>query len=242
MRDIKLVIEYDGTGFVGWQHQNNGRSIQEEITRVLEQILQGHVNLIGAGRTDSGVHARGQVASFQTDSTMSTGSMLGALNGLLPDDIRVRSVELAREGFHARFDARERLYRYYVSLRPTAIGRQYEWFLRYDLDAELMNRIAASLVGEHDFSSFCKFEPEVHHYRCIVGASRWTESPDRLVYEIRANRFLHGMVRALVGTMIDIGRGYRPAEAFPAIVAAHDRRKAGMAAPPHGLFLEEVIY
>lgn len=242
MRNLKLVIEYDGTSFVGWQVQANGRSVQEEITKVLEQILQESITLIGSGRTDSGVHARGQAANFVTNSSMGLGSVLSGLNGILPEDVYVHSVEEVAPGFNARFDARERLYRYFVSLKPTAIGRHYQWYVKYDLSLEAMNAVAHSILGEHEFESFCKFEAEVNHYRCTVLESKWSETKGMLIYEVRANRFLHGMVRALVGTMIDVGRGFTPQSAFADIMAAKDRRKAGMAAPPQGLFLEEVIY
>jgi len=242
MRDLKLLIEYDGTNFVGWQTQANGRSVQEEITTVLDQILQEPINLIGSGRTDSGVHARGQVASFRTHSTLGLGSILSGLNGLLPEDVYVQSVEEVPEGFSARYDARERVYRYYISLRPTAIGRQYHWHVKYDLNIGLMNEVAGRIVGEHDFESFCKYEAEVNHYRCTIFKSVWSERSGVLIYEIRGNRFLHGMVRALVGTMVDVGRGFMSVSAFDEIVLAKDRRKAGMAAPAQGLFLEEVVY
>jgi tRNA pseudouridine38-40 synthase len=242
MRDLKLIIEYDGTNFVGWQIQANGRSVQEEITKVLVQVLQEPINLIGSGRTDSGVHARGQAASFRTNAELGVGSILSALNGMLPDDIYVHSVEDVPAGFNARYSARERVYRYYITLKPTAIGRQYQWFVKYDLNVPLMNEVASLIVGEHDFESFCKYDAEVEHYRCTIMKSAWSEPPGTLVYEIRGNRFLHGMVRALVGTMVDVGRGYIPASSFVDIMAAHDRRKAGMASPPHGLFLEEVLY
>jgi tRNA pseudouridine38-40 synthase len=242
MSDIKLLIEYDGTAFVGWQSQINGRSVQDEINKVLDQLLQEPVTLIGAGRTDSGVHARGQVASFRTDSKLGVGSMLSGLNGILPDDIYVHSVEEMPDGFNARYDARERVYRYYISLKPTAIGRFYQWYVKYDLNLDLMNTVASQIVGDIDFESFCKYEAEVNHYRCTVTKSVWTGDADRILYEVRANRFLHGMVRALVGTMVDVGRGFTAVNAFREIVAAKDRRKAGMAAPPHGLFLEEVVY
>jgi tRNA pseudouridine38-40 synthase len=242
MRAIKMVIEYDGTEFVGWQTQANGRSVQEEITKVLDQVLQEPVNLIGAGRTDSGVHARGQVAGFRTESTPGVGSLQSALNGILPDDIYIRSAEEAHPDFHARYDAVERIYRYFISLKPSAIGRHYHWHVRYDLQLGAMNAAAAQIVGDHDFESFCKYIAEVNHYRCIVSHSAWSQDGEMLIYEIRANRFLHGMVRALVGTMVDIGRGFTPLDVFREVLAARDRRKAGMAAPPHGLFLEEVRY
>lgn len=242
MREVKLVIEYDGTNFVGWQTQANGRSVQEEITKVLDQVLQEPISLIGAGRTDAGVHARGQVAGFRTKSTLGLGSLHSALNGILPDDIYVKSVEEAPPGFHARYDAKERLYRYFIVLTPSAIGRMYHWYVKYDLNVEAMNTIARQVRGDQDFESFCKYEAEVNHYRCTVTHSEWYQRGDELHYEIRANRFLHGMVRALVGTMVDVGRGYTPVDEFTGILEARDRRKAGMAAPPHGLFLEEVVY
>jgi len=242
MRTLKLVIEYDGTEFVGWQTQANGRSVQEEIEKVLTSVLQEPVSVIGAGRTDSGVHARGQVGSFTTATSMSATAVRAALYGLLPEDIYNAAVEEAPDGFHARYSARERFYRYYISFAPSAINRRYEWHVKYDLHVAAMNRIASSILGEHDFESFCKYAADVDHYRCTLLESRWVESPGKVTYEIRGNRFLHGMVRALVGTMVDVGRGYTPEGAFPSIMEARDRRRAGMAAPAHGLFLEEVVY
>jgi tRNA pseudouridine38-40 synthase len=242
MRNIKLVIEYDGTDFVGWQSQANGRSVQDEITKVLGQVLQESVTLIGSGRTDSGVHARGQVANFRSGTALDVATILNALNGLLPDDICVHSVEEVPERFHARYDAQARVYRYYLSTRRSAVDRRFQWFVKYRLDAEAMNAVASEILGEHDFESFCKYDSEVKHYRCTVSKSQWERTPGMFFYEIRANRFLYGMVRALVGTMVDVGRGFMPRSAFAEILAAKDRSKAGTAAPPHGLFLEEVIY
>jgi tRNA pseudouridine38-40 synthase len=242
MRNIKLVLEYDGTDFVGWQSQTNGRNVQDEITKVLDQVLQEPITLIGAGRTDSGVHARGQVANFRTNSSLGISSVLAALNGTLPEDIYIHSAEEVEEKFHSRFDAKERVYRYYIALKPTAIGRQYQWYVKYDLHIDVMNQVAEQILGEHDFESFTKAEALVPHHRCTIIKSEWTKTPSMLVYEVRANRFLHGMVRALVGTMVDIGRGYIPASQFQDIMAAKDRRKAGMAVPPAGLFLEEISY
>ncbi len=242
MRNIKLLIEYDGTNFVGWQTQANGRSVQEEIEKILEQVLQGHVNLVGAGRTDSGVHARGQVANFRTISVMDLPSITGALQGLLPHDITVHSAQEVPEDFHSRFDARERVYRYYISLLPHAVGRQYHWYVRYSLDFDLMKSIASEILGEHDFVSFCKADTEVHHHRCTVTKSEWNRTDEQIVYEVGANRFLHGMVRALVGSMVDIGRGSTSALAFNDLVDAKLKRTTGTVAPPRGLFLEQIRY
>lgn len=242
MRNLKLTLEYDGTNFVGWQTQTNGRSVQEEVTKVLRQILQEKVILHGAGRTDSGVHARGQVANFLTASAFDAHLLLHALNGNLPDDVCIHSMMDVPETFRARHDATSRVYRYHISLAPIAIARQYHWFVKYSLDTDVLDSIAAMILGEHDFESFCKYAADVDHFRCTVTKSEWTSKPGGLVYEIRANRFLHGMVRALVGTMVEMGRGHTPASTFPDIMAARDRTIAGMAAPAHGLYLQEVIY
>jgi len=242
MRTLKLTIEYDGTDFVGWQSQADGRTVQDEITKVLEQVLQRPTTLLGAGRTDSGVHARGQVASLRTESQLGTGSLLSALNGLLPDDIVIRSVEEVPAEFHARFSARERVYRYTISLVPAALGRRYHWYVKYDLHLESMSQVASVVNGTHDFEAFSRFDPEAEHYLCTIHSSAWTQSQESLQYEICGNRFVHGMVRALVGTMVDVGRGYTSVEDFAEILASRDRRRAGMAAPPQGLVLEEVRY
>lgn len=242
MRNLRLLIEYDGTDFVGWQIQATGRSIQGEITRAVEQVVQGSVNLIGAGRTDAGVHARGQVANFRTESGIQATALHAALNGLLPPDIRVHGVTEVAESFHARYDARERRYRYFIGRIPAAIGRQYRWFVRTALDLGAMNRTAAAIVGEHDFGAFCKSTAAVEHHRCVVAFAGWESGEGLLVFEIRSNRFLHGMVRALVGTMVDVGRGFTAEAEFGDILKSGDRSRAGMAAPPHGLVLEEVVY
>lgn len=242
MRTIRLVIEYDGTAFVGWQMQPNGRSVQEEVTRVLRTLVQEEVSVIGAGRTDAGVHARGQVAGFKTGSVLPAARLLAALNGLLPDDICVHAVDEVSEDFHARYGARERRYSYTIATRPLAIGRRYCWELRTPLDVDAMNRLAVLITGEHDFEAFCKYAADVDHYRCTVLRAGWTRGEGRLVFDITANRFLHGMVRALVGTMVEVGRGYTPEASFGTIMESRDRKNAGMAAPASGLVLEEVRY
>jgi tRNA pseudouridine38-40 synthase len=170
------------------------------------------------------------------------GSIQSGLNGILPEDIYIHAVEEVSEGFNARYDAKERMYRYFISMKPTSIGRHYQWYVKYDLNIVSMNAVASQLIGDRDFESFCKFEADVRHHRCTVVTSVWKETPGMYVYEVRANRFLHGMVRALVGTMVDVGRGFIPVSAFRDIMMSKDRRKAGMAAPPQGLFLEEVTY
>jgi tRNA pseudouridine38-40 synthase len=242
MRNIKLLLEYDGTNYAGWQRQENGRTIQGELEAVLSKVLQEEVDVIGAGRTDAGVHARGQVANFHTNSVLTLREIHGALNGLLPDDIVVLRVEEVPDDFHARYSAKARTYSYLLALQPTALERNFSWYITYQLDVDLMQRVAREIVGQHDFASFCKAQSEVNDYRCTVFASEWTLSGTMLRYAITANRFLHGMVRALVGTMVDVGRGYTTADEFKDILHQRDRKRAGMAAPAKGLVLESVIY
>ncbi len=242
MRCVKLVIEYDGTDFVGWQSQLNGRAVQDEIIRALHQVLGEDVTLIGAGRTDSGVHARGQVAGFHTENVIAPGKLFNALNGTLPEDVRIHAVEEVPVAFRARFDARQRRYSYRLSLKPTALHRRTSWHVKFRLDVQLMNAAAEQILGKHDFGAFCKHEAEVENRVCTVVLSRWIGGEDHLVYDVAADRFVHGMVRALVGTMVDIGRGHTPLEKLGEIMASRSRSEAGATAPARGLCLEEVVY
>jgi tRNA pseudouridine38-40 synthase len=243
MRNIKLVLEYDGTNYVGWQIQPNGPSIQEHLQKALHQILQEDVQAVAAGRTDAGVHARGQVINFKTSRSADTQTLAKSLNGVLPTEIVVLSAEDVADNFHARYSAKARAYRYVLSLQLTALLRNYSWYVGgFILNTELMRQCSALIVGEHDFTSFCKADSGVNDNRCIVENTEWKQEGPTLVFKIVANRFLYGMVRALVGTMVEIGRGYRPFDDFQRILAAHDRRAAGMAAPAKGLFLQQIIY
>lgn len=242
-RNIKLVIEYDGTDFVGWQRQPNGRTVQEEIENVLLKITSEKINVVGSGRTDSGVHAREQVANFFTDNSSSPNDLYRSLNGLLPDDIVIHSAEEVDENFSARYSAKAREYKYYIQRSPTAINRKYCWQLGYALDIDLMNSAASDIVGTHDFQAFCRSEVETEHYLCTVFEAGWERSQnDGFTFTVRANRFMHGMVRAIVGTMVDVGRRYSSLDEFKEIFRSKNRQKAGQSAPPQGLFLERVIY
>ncbi len=242
-RTFKLTVEYDGTDFVGWQFQKNGRSVQEVLEKGLSQILREQIRVVGAGRTDSGVHAKGQVASFAAESSLNCNEIVRGLNGVLPEDVVALHAEETPEGFNARYDAISRRYQYVISCMPTALSRRFAWVVGYRLDVGLMTNSLDEIRGEHDFESFCKSEADVKHYRCrILEASLARSNESTLVFDIRADRFLHGMVRALVGTIVEIGRGYRPSSDLKEILELKDRCKAGMAAPAHGLFLIEVNY
>jgi len=243
MPNIRLSIEYDGTDFVGWQRQTNGRSVQEEIERALRRITQGDVTLTGAGRTDAGVHARGQVANFKTAAALTPNEYFRALNGMLPGDIAVTHAAEVPDEFSARYSARGRRYRYRIVQRPSALLRRYAWHLSYDFDRAAMQAAADIVRATADFQAFCRVGAEVDHYRCVVEEAGWTTDDDGcLVFEVAANRFLHGMVRALVGTIVNVGRGFTTLDEFSRIIDSRDRRRAGQAAPPQGLCLERVIY
>ncbi len=242
MRNIKIFCEYDGTEYSGWQRQENGRTIQGEIENALRRILQEDVGLIGAGRTDAGVHARGQVANFRSSNRLPLDELRHGLNALLPADIVIRSAEDVPSEFHARFSARERSYTYTISRMPTAIMRNYVWHVSYELDVDSLRWAAAATLGDHDFTSFCKSASEVDNFRCVIRAARWDVEGPLLRFTVRADRFLHGMVRALVGTMVDVGRKHTSLEDFVALLEKKDRRLAGPAAPPQGLVLESVSY
>lgn len=245
MRNIKLTIEYDGSTYHGWQIQPGLRTIQGVIQEQIAQITQGEVNLIGAGRTDAGVHALGQVANFQTESTIELTALQRGLNSLLPPDIVVKAVEEVSEEFHARFSARSKVYEYHILNRsyPSALRRRYAWFIPHDLNLPPMKKCGKLLIGSHDFSSFRASGDESRHsMREVIRLEIECREDNLIVILIEANAFLREMVRSIVGTLVDVGRGKTSFEEFKEIFSAHDRRKAGMTAPAQGLFLVEVIY
>lgn len=246
MRNIRLTIEYDGTAYHGWQIQAGGlRTIQGMIQEQIAQITQGEVTLIGAGRTDAGVHALGQVANFQTENAIDLTALQRGLNSLLPPDIVVTCVEEVEEKFHARFNARSKVYEYHILNRayPSALRRHYAWFIPHDLDLPTMKKCGKLLIGSHDFSSFRASGDESRHsIREIIRLDIKRRENDLIVIVIEANAFLREMVRSIVGTLVDVGRGKTSFEEFKEIFGAHDRRQAGMTAPAQGLFLVEVKY
>lgn len=242
LRNIRLEIEYDGTEFYGWQVQPKLRTVQGEIQERLKTILNQEVNLIGAGRTDVGVHALSQVANFKTDNPLDSETILKGLNGLLPHDVAVKKVQEVDSDFHARYSATSRLYRYRIYRGRTVILRRYVWEVLYSLNLERIVRATQGIQGEHDFSSFCVAESAKDNSVCNVTLASWEEYGDELLLKIEANRFLHTMVRSLVGTLVEVGRGYFSVEDFSDIMKAKDRRKAGPTASACGLCLVEVKY
>lgn len=244
-RNLKLVIEYDGTDFSGWQVQPERRTVQGVIEDALFDLAGERARVTGAGRTDAGVHALGQVASVRTALELAAERIGPALNARLPDDVRIISVEDAPESFHARYDATSRSYFYLIGGAESPIWRRNRWFVRAELDAEAMRGALETLVGEHDFSSFALTGSEPEHHRCRVTEIS-LECDVRFggltVVGIVANRFLRGMVRSIVGTLVQVGTGKLTPAGFGEILEARDRGAAGPTAPPMGLYLSEVRY
>jgi tRNA pseudouridine38-40 synthase len=249
---VKLLLQYEGTGYAGWQVQNNALTVQEEIEKALATILQDNVRVAGAGRTDAGVHALGQVAAFKSSSDISTDRLRRALNGILPPDIRVIEASEVGEGFVPRF-AREKTYRYALACGQclSPFQKRYAWHVTAPLDFGAMQEGASALVGEHDFTSFTAAGGgEKSHVRTILrvefgaGGIISTCDGERDIhhFDFTANGFLYKMVRNIMGTLVEIGRGKMAAGEMTRIVAAKDRALAGPTAPAHGLCLVSVRY
>ena len=242
MRRIKLTIEYDGSRYVGWQIQPNGISIQQVLQSAITQLFNSDIPAIASGRTDSGVHALGQVIHFDCPNNLPPFKIIRGLNFYLPDDIRVINAEEIHSEFHARYDAVNRIYRYYIRRQPSAVHRYFRWVLLENLDVAEMKKAASCLLGTKNFKSFCSTQSDTENYVCqITKAELSVVAPD-LIFEIHGNRFLHNMVRAIVGTLVEIGRGKIRAGDMERIIAAENRNAAGATAPPTGLFLEKVFY
>jgi tRNA pseudouridine38-40 synthase len=242
---VKLVLEYDGTRYVGWQVQPNGPSIQAEVERALATLHKAPRRVTAAGRTDAGVHARGQVVSFAEERPLPLAAYVKGLNALLPEDVAVRSASLEPDGFDARRSARGKRYRYVIENVPTRapLGRLQAWQLFGRLDVGAMREAAAHLIGRHDFACFqaadCACE---HAVREVRRADVIGEAGGRIELVFEATAFVKHMVRNVVGTLVEVGQGKRPPASLPALLASRDRRQAGPTAPPQGLSLEEVFY
>jgi tRNA pseudouridine38-40 synthase len=245
-RTFLATLHYDGTGFVGWQRQPAGRSVQAEFERVLERIFDRHMAAHAAGRTDAGVHSVGQGVSFTAPSGWTEESLHRALNALLPADCWVASVHPMPAGFHARKSAVSRRYRYDIGTDQASASpfrRRFEWALRRPVDFALLQASAQRLRGEHDFKAFAAKGDKPHH-RCRLLLSRWEHRTDQrgVSYHVEADRFLHHMVRMLVGTMVDVGLGRRPLGDIDALLVRQDNSETSPPAPPQGLYFSAVTY
>lgn len=236
-------FSYDGTAYHGWQIQPNGNSVQEELQRALSTLLREEISVTGAGRTDAGVHARQMVAHFDFSEAIDLEQLAYKLNRILPCDIAVDRVELVDDDMHARFSATSRTYHYYIHTKKDPFSRPYSTELHYELDFDKMNEAGRILMTYNDFGAFCKSHSDVKTTLCRVTKAEWVQTSETSWYfEITANRFLRNMVRAVVGTLIDVGRGRLTLDDFRKVIEGKRRTAAGESMPANALFLENIRY
>ncbi len=242
--NINLTIEYDGTEYNGWQVQPNGKTIQEVLEQALEEILRKRVRLHGSGRTDAGVHAISQVANFTWAEQIDLWRLQRGLNAFTPPDIVIKKAEVVSDSFDARRDAQSRVYEYRIWNHPwpSAIHRRFSFHVYQPLELPAMQQAIRALEGGHDFSSFQGTGGDTDNPIRKIFHNSLIRQGDLLVYTVEANAFLRHMVRNIVGTMVEVGRGERTSEAFAELLKIRDRTRAGPTAPPQGLFLVEVKY
>lgn len=244
-----VTFSYDGTHYHGWQIQPNGVSVQEKLQWALATLLREEINVTGAGRTDAGVHARMMVAHFDTEATFEAEAGINCeqlvykLNRLLPQDIAVERAEPVSDDMHARFSATSRTYHYYIHTRKDPFQRAYSCEIHYQLDFDKMNEAGRILLEYEDFGAFCKAGADVKTTLCTVTKAEWKQtSPTTWYFEITANRFLRNMVRAVVGTLVDVGRGRLSLADFRKVIEGKQRSDAGESMPGNALFLEKIVY
>ncbi|SNS05706.1 tRNA pseudouridine38-40 synthase [Belliella buryatensis] len=237
-----LELAYKGTHYHGWQSQKNAQSIQETLEEALAIILRRNVSVMGSGRTDTGVHASQQFVHFDVEVLLDGSVFLKKLNAVLPKDIAAYQLRLVKADAHARFDAKWRSYIYKITYRKNPFEQELSWHYFRELNLEKMNEAAALLTAHDDFECFSKVRTDVNHFGCKIKAAYWEQKGHELHFHITANRFLRGMVRAIVGTLVDVGEGKLSPRQFQEILESRDRSQAGSSAPASGLFLCEVIY
>ena len=244
MRNLKLTIAYDGTGYHGWQIQPHLPTIQGELQEALQKLFNHSVRVTGSGRTDAGVHAQGQVANVRTIRNMDRDSILRGTNALLPPEIRILAVEEVPGDFHAQRSARSKTYEYRIWRRPIVGPFQCRYVqpFRYPLDPDAVDRATTYFIGEHDFTSFCATATDMEDRIRTVHEASWSRTDTEWIFRIRGNGFLQYMVRTITGTLLEIGRGRMAPETVAAIFEAKDRRKAGPSLPARGLHLMSVEY
>ena len=238
-----IDLAYDGTAYHGWQIQPNGSSVQETLQKALSTILRKDMSVVGAGRTDTGVHASMMTAHFDFETLIDTGRLADKLNRLLPPDIAIHRIRRVRPEAHARFDATARTYHYFVHLGKNPFLRHYSCRLYHPLDFEKMNRVAKVLFEYTDFTSFSKTHTDTKTNNCKIMKAEWQQMPDGAWrFEIQADRFLRNMVRAVVGTLVEVGRGKMDEDGFRKVIEGKDRCRAGESMPGNALFLVDVTY
>ena len=242
-KNFKLTIQYDGTDYCGWQIQKNAITVQATIKKALEDIVKtNNVNVIGSGRTDSGVHSVGQVCSVKLKTNMTNIQLLKALNSKLPNNIRVSLSEIVDDNFNARFSAVDREYIYKIKKESSPFDYKYYWNYPYDYDINILNNCAKIVIEQNNFYNFCKPSPDIKNYNCTINYSQWEIENDILIYQINANRFLHHMVRMLVGTMLEVSRGKISKVDFLNLFNQNLNKNMILTAPSKGLYLFKVKY
>lgn len=242
MRNYKILIQYDGTNYAGWQIQKNLETVQQKIIDAIKILLKEEVSLIGSGRTDSGVHALGQVANFKTENEIDIYRFLHSLNSILPRDISVLKMEKVDLSFHSRFDAKKRSYIYLITQKKSPFYKDYSYFYPVNLNIEKLNEISRTFLGENNYTSFSKKNTDVENKNCLIYDLRWRKLKDQVLFYIQANRFLHGMVRTITGTLLRTVN-YNDAESLIInIFNSQNREEAADSVPAKGLFLYKVEY
>jgi tRNA pseudouridine38-40 synthase len=238
----QLLLEYDGTDFLGWQIQENRRTVQGELETALEQLMGEAVKTVAAGRTDAGVHALGQVVHFRCQKSRPPEIVHKALNGLMPLDVRIREVTVVSSSFHARYSAKWRRYRYRFIYQPSALDRHRAWFPPFSVNWELAIQESKEFLGVHDFTAFSKADKDNDNPMCNIQAIAWHRNDMGITFEIQSDRFLRHMVRSIVGTMVDVGRGRFSTGTVARLLSSRNRTECGVTAPARGLYLVEVGY
>ena len=242
MKRFFLEIAYNGTPYHGWQIQKNANSVQATIQQALSTVLKEEIAITGAGRTDTGVHAKQLFAHFETTQEIDTEKLKFKLNSLLPDSIACTSVFEVAIDMHARFSATSRTYEYKISMQKNPFLTQFAYYFPYYLDVDLMNKAANQLIQETDFSCFSKSKTDTFTNNCNITEAHWKTENDILIFTITANRFLRNMVRAIVGTLLDVGQKKITVDEIPNIIASKNRSEAGQSVPAHGLYLTRIVY
>ena len=243
MKRFRFNVEYDGGNYCGWQVQDNAPTVQGEIEKALRDFNNGNlIRIHGSGRTDTGVHAYGQVAHFDFDTELMPIVFEKAINAKTPNDILIYNCEEVDPSFHSRFQAVKRTYVYQVTSKYSPMGRKYFWYIKWDIDFDLLQKCAKLLEGEHNFESFCRTADQADSKVCFIYNSAWKKDGDLLTYRVVGTRFLHSMVRMLVGTMIEVARGKKSIDKFKELLNTIQIDETRYTAPARGLFLAKVEY
>lgn len=237
-----IKLAYKGTNYHGWQYQPNATSVQENLNKALQVILNSEINIMGAGRTDTGVHAKEMYAHFDFETPINIQTLIHKLNSFLPKDIVIYDIIPVHNEAHARFDASKRTYEYHINTFKDAFLEDKSWYYHHDLDIDLMNEASKILFNDIDFQCFSKVNTDVNTFECTIFEAYWKQENNTIIFTISANRFLRNMVRAIVGTLVNIGLHKISLDDFNEIIKSKNRDNAGFSVPAHGLYLTKIEY